>query len=62
MLSMKIYIIIYYLSHNILTYHYKVIKMDNELLNEIHMVKNHSKGTKKLYILTSNNMDKERND
>lgn len=23
--------------------------MDNELLNEIHMVKNHSKGTKKLY-------------
>ena len=46
---MKIYIIIYYLSHNILTYHYKVIKMDNELLNEIHMVKNHSKGTKKLY-------------
>ena len=49
MLSMKIYINIYYLSHNILTYHYKVIKMDNELLNEIHMVKNHSKGTKKLY-------------
>ena len=23
--------------------------MDNELLNEIHIVKNHSEGTKKLY-------------
>ncbi len=46
MLSMKIYIIICYLSHNILTYHYNVIKMNNELLNEIYLVKNHLKGTK----------------
>ncbi len=32
-----------------LTYHYLVINMDNELLNEIHMVKNHSNGTRIVY-------------